>query len=222
MDQITNALTSTPATGTPSATINYANLLVKIARPSSEMNHQSMMNLQKYGMLHQMYHSVLHQIYSVNSGVSNANIILSGITGRITMLIFVLRPTSGVNNDGSFTFTQITNFQLQSSGGTSLCGGQPISDSLYRDVLAKNWSDSTYLLDTSHGSYAYMWVFSSDIKTAVKTGTCLGNYPFTRSEQLQLNFTGSLGSAYQIDIYAYQETVLELTPSGTRKLYVNV
>ena len=61
----------------------------------------------------------------------------------------------------------------------------------------------------SNSANVYCWSFSSNINEALHDGKMYGAKKFYGNEQLVLNFTSSLASTVQVDIWGYAQSVLE-------------
>jgi len=221
LDTVANCLYENSATGTASATISSCNLLAKVSRTSPELNNSTAVALKRHGALHNLYHSTLYMPVVAQSGISTISIPLTALNGNIAGIFFTVQPTASLIDLGNYAYTQITSYNILSNGGNSLVGGQPISDAMSRFQLGKYYFDSTFLCETTSNSYVYFYSFSCDIKKALETGSCLGSHRFSGAEILQINFASALTATNQINIWALQESCLELTHNGVRKLYIS-
>lgn len=219
MNSVANIVNQSTLTGTPVATVNYCNLIAKVTRlPQSIANQQlGIMNNQPFTS---MFHDVRYGTFTVQSGVSSTNLVLTPIVGRVAALFFTVRPTTGLTGNNAYNFTAISSFAILNSSSANIVGGQPIVSNLALQVLGNYISKSSYLLETSTGSNpygtvtnnganVYVWSFSSDLLGALYNGQALNSYTFQGNEQLQITFTGSLGAAVQVDVFAYTEQLLQ-------------
>ena len=212
----------TSGTGTATATINSVNLIAKVIRLRDEETNVLKMELFSKQRLHAKFNDLKNQSYTVNSGVSSTNIVLSAITGPICYLIFVVRPTASLTGNNAFNFTAIASYEILNSSGQNIVGGQPISNSQALLVNGNDWCSSSYLTEnalgvTNNGANVYIHSFSADPVDSAQHARSLGAYNFSGSEQLKLNFVGSLGASVQVDCLAYCESVLEQTKTTVNK-----
>lgn len=202
--------------GTPSANIISCVALCKV----SKIPRYSQALVEQYNRVphHIRFNDTIHMSITQASGVSQSRHVLSGITGNISYLVFVVRPTAQTGSN-LYTFTGLNGYELLDGASESLVGGQQITDLVSRNIHGKSFSPySSYLAET--GSHAYLWSFSKDAMETATTGNNLGSYPFRGNEILQLYYTGSLSSSVQIDIYAHRYAVLEVRGSSVKKLSV--
>jgi hypothetical protein len=228
MNSLSTIVNQSTLTGTPVATINYCNVIAKVCRlPASLANQQlTIMNNQPFSS---MFHDTRYGTFTIQSGVTSTNIVLTPIVGRVAGLIFTVRPTTGLTGNNVYNFTAISSFALLNASSANIVGGQPIISNLALQVLGNYISKSSYLTETSTGSNpygtvtnnganVYVWSFSSDLLGSLYNGQCLNSYTFVGNEQLQINFTSSLASAVQVDVYAYTEQILQQGSSSVVKV----
>ena len=215
-------VSSTIGTGTATASINSCNLLMNCTRLREE--EANMLRQQMYfnKASHFKFNDLKVQSYTVNSGVSATNIVMSAITGPISFLVFVVRPSASLTGAGEFAFTAISQYEILNSAGQNIVGGQPISNSQALLVLGNANTRSSYLAETALGitnnnANVYVYSFGADCSESASNAVGLGNYKFTGSEQLKLTFTGSLGASTQVDILAYTESLVSFTKGSVKK-----
>lgn len=221
MDTLAN---NTSGTGTAVATINYANLLAKVVRlraHESDAKHNELMK-RPY---HFKFNDLHYMTSTVNSGVSSTNIILTGINGPVNFLMFTVRPTASLTGNNEFVYTQISSYSLLDSAGTNMVGGQDLNSEYSLTVLARDWILSSYLAEqavgiTDNKANVYLYSFSADPADGFNTGLSYGAKLFNGSEQLKVNFNSALGANVQVDIYAFCDSVVEVSPNNVRKLTV--
>jgi hypothetical protein len=63
-----------------------------------------------------------------------------------------------------------------------------------------------------------MYSFANDPISAANFGTSSGSFKFQGSEQLQLQFASPITTGLTLDIYAFCEASLEITPTYVKKL----
>lgn len=213
-------------TGTATASINYCNLLVKCIRLREEEANMYRNEMSIRKSLNYKFSDVRVQSSVVNAGVTNTSIVLTGITGPVSHLIFIVRPTNALTNAGYFSYSAIANYDILNNAGQNICGGQPISNSQALLILGSNNTVSSYLGETSLGSTnnnanVYIYSFSADCSESANNAVSLGAYNFTSSEQLQITFSSALGSAVQVDVFAYVESIVAFTRGTVKKNVYN-
>lgn len=213
LKNMNDVIVKTTGTGTATTSINFSNLIVKAIKLPAHIiqkNHQDLMKKP----FHTLFHDVRYQTNVLSSGISNATIVLSSITGRCPYLFFVVR-NSGFDSNGVNTFLKLKNFAILSASGENIVGGQPISDTVNLEHSTQ-WSLSQYQLEAN--SYVYTWSFSSDCVEAFHTGKALSSHSFVGAEQLQIQFDSATSNAVQVDLWAQTECLLEMKHNTVRKL----
>ena len=220
VDNLTNLYATTTAyTGTAVATISSASVICKVLRLDPNTA-QSRLNAMVKKPEHNLYHSVRYGQFSINSGVSSSTIVLTPVVGSVAFMFFTVRNTNALTGDGAFKFNAIQSFNLLGSDGSSIVGGQPIPSQIAIQYLQQYYSRSSYTTETSIGSLLtgatndnganlYAWSFSHDPVNAITNGQALGSRKMIGAEQLQLYFPSALGSAVQVDVYAFCEGIIE-------------
>ena len=201
--------------GPATSTINFANLICRITRNGSDINASKMHHLSKQ-VHHHKFLETRYGTYSLSSGQTQYTKVLNSIVGKVDFFLFVVRPT-GWTGDGFHTFSQISNFSILDSTSTNITGGQPISSALCLGKLAKDFAKSSYLTDLANGAYAYFYTFSADAADAVETGRSYNHFRFQGQEQLQITFSTVTASPFSVDVYAFCQSVLEVSPSYVKK-----
>jgi hypothetical protein len=215
-------------TGTPAMTINFANLVCKTTKLTPDVLSNKVANMQS-NPEHQLYHDLRYGIFNINAGVSNSQIVLSSIVGKVAFFFFTAKFVNALSGDGAFTYNKITNFSILDSTSTNITSGQPISDALSLNYLSQYWTNSSYLSETAtgsningtivnNGSNVYCWSFSSNPMSALNEGRLLSSRQFFGNEQLQITWTGSLASNVQVEVYAMCESILEQGMMTVKKL----
>ncbi len=116
--------------------------------------------------------------------------------------------------------------------------------SLVQQYLSRKWTASSYYSDirnmyydqqiwsTSYAtslafnssrnfqstSYAIMYSFCDNPVEAATSGVSSGGFRFYGSEQLQIKFDTATTSALNVDIYAFVESAIEVSPTYIKKL----
>jgi hypothetical protein len=216
---ITSCVNSTGCSGTPVATLS-ATLLARISYLDQNTMQQRLQFISKTPR-HYKYMETKYQPININSGVNSATLILSSITGRCDTLFFVCRPTNALSGSSTTSFTQLSSYNLLNSSGTSLIGGQIVSDRVAQLALNKWWSLSSFSTEGYTGvndSFVYMWSFSSDPSKTHHSGANQNYHVMHGNEQLILNFSSTLATAYTIDVFASCQCALAQTLNGVQKL----
>ena len=161
--------------------------------------------------------------YTVQSGLASTSIILNNVVGNIACLLFTVRSTTA----GSlpWNYLPIASFALADSGGTNIVGGQAIPAAYAVNLLNKDFCKSSYNTETSYGSNnqsanVFCWSFSADMISALTHGQALSSRRMTGQEQLILTFPSTLTSPVQVDVYAYAESIVDMTLTSVRKINI--
>lgn len=218
MDTLQNNFTVTSGTLT-SCPINACNAICRITRLKPESSQQRLgdMTLRNH---HHIFHDLHYSTFTIPSGSLSSTTILSGVTGNVSALFFVVRASTA--KEQKWVFKQIQSFALLNSSATNIVGGQPVASSLCANILNRDWCKSSYNTETSYGTNDqsanfYCWAFSADIVSALTTGQALGSYKFTGQEQLQINLQSTLTGPCQVDVYSKVQSILEVTPYSVKK-----
>jgi hypothetical protein len=212
----------TSGTGTATASFTSCNLIARLTRLREEEGNELRRQLAVNKFLHYKFNDVKPMSVTVGSGVTATNIVLSAITGPVAYLAFVVRPTASLTGNSAFAFTAISQYEMLNNSGSNIVGGQPISNSEALLVVGNSNAKSSYLSETALGSTnnnanVYIYSFASDAVSSALDGISSGHYKFTGNEQLKITFTSSLGASVQVDIFAYVESVLEVTKGAVQK-----
>jgi hypothetical protein len=211
----------TSGTGTAVATITSVNLLAKVTRHrDNELD--VMKKALSLGPSNYRFNDLKTQSFTVNSGVSAATLILSGITGPVSYLFFTVRPSASLTGNNAFAYTAIASYEMANASGTNMVGGQTISNSEALLILGNINSKSSYLSETALGvtdnkANVYIYSFSGDPSDSSDNAVSLGVHNFAGNEQLKINFTSSLGAAAQVDVYAYTEAIVSFSKQSVKK-----
>ena len=211
----------TAPAGSPIATLNSVNLLAKVIRMGAEEAMAKRQALMKRPQ-HFRFSELRYMPVTVQSGVSSASIVLTGISGRISHLMFTVRPSASLGNDNAFAYTAISGFSILDATSTNVTGGITISHSQAVTLLNREWSQSSYtsevaLSGTNNNANVYLYSFCSDPVELMHSGQASGYMQFLGSEQLQITFASTLGANVQVDIYAYNEAVVEVSHNSVKK-----
>ena len=228
MDSCANCVSQSTLTGTPTSTINFANVICKVTKLSSEIATARLTAMIK-APEHSIFHNVRYSPFNIASGVSASTIVLTPFVGNICWLFFVVRPVASMTGDNAFKFTKISNFAILDSSSSNCVGGQSIPHTLALQYLNSFYSKSSYTTETDIGcnlagdikdnkANIYAWSFSSNPTEALHKGLLLGHKKFVGNEQLQVTFTAALTAAVQIDVFAYCQSAIEQA-AGYVKVY---
>jgi len=181
---------------------------------------------------HHIFHDVRLHLANITSLPPNSttSIVLTSIVGKVAYLKFVIQPVSGITNgDNCFKFQDAKNFELLSSTGENIVGGQPITSVANRKLLEKI-SQSSYQEEfyggsslsggevADNGANIWIWSFSADPVRALKEGLALGSHQFQGNEVLRITNGPVAWQATQIQVFGYTESVLEQTASTVKKI----
>ena len=215
-------------TGTATATLNSANVICKVTKLPSEIA-QARLNAMIKSPEHNIFHNIRYSPFAIGSGTSSSTIVLTPFVGNVVILFFVVRPTASLTGDNCYQFTKIKDFAILDSSSSNAVGGQVLPSALAIQYLNNFYSKSSYTSETDIGcniaqtvtdnkANVYAWSFSSNPVMALQSGLLLGHKKFSGSEQLQLNYTGSLSAAVQVDVWAYCQSAIE-QGAGFVKVY---
>jgi hypothetical protein len=216
---LTSCINMTACSGTPIVSLT-ASLLARISYLDQNTMNQRLQFISKTPR-HYRYNETKYQNININSGVNSANIILTSLTGRVDTIFFVCRPSNALTGSSTTNFTQIQSLNLTNSSGTSMIGGQFVSDRVAQLALNKWWSISSFSAEGYTGvnnSFVYMWSFSCDPSKTAHSGANQNYHVFQGNENLILNFVYTLATAYTIDVFASCQCALPQTLNGVQKL----
>lgn len=221
MDTLKNAFGVTSGT-LISCPILSCSAICKITRMDQATVQQRSEDMRVYGN-HSIFHDLKAGSYTVQSGLASTSIILNNVVGNIACLLFTVRSTTA----GSlpWNYLPIASFALADSGGTNIVGGQAIPAAYAVNLLNKDFCKSSYNTETSYGSNnqsanVFCWSFSADMISALTHGQALSSRRMTGQEQLILTFPSTLTSPVQVDVYAYAESIVDMTLTSVRKINI--
>jgi len=208
-------------TGTELSKINFANLLCTVTRLNSDINSSKLFHLSKQ-VHHHKFNETRYATYALNNTGTNYTVVLNAIVGKVSFLLFVVRPSSYTGDDW-IKFSALSQFSILDSTSTNITGGQPILSELALGLNAKGFAKSSYLSETVRGltnnnAYAYFYSFGADAEDTISTGRTYNHWDFQGNEQLQVQFATTPTAPFTIDVYAYVNSVLEISPSYVKKL----
>ena len=220
MDTLQNAFNVTSGT-LISCPFQSCSAICKITRMDQDSVVNRSEDMRVYGN-HSIFHELKAGFYTVNPGLTSTSIILNSVAGKIACLMFTVRST--VAGSIPWNYLPITSFALLDSGGSNIVGGQSLPAAYALNLLNKDFCKSSYNTETSYGSNnqaanVFCWSFSADMISALSHGQALSSRQMTGQEQLVLTFPTALANAVQVDVYAYSETMLEMSLTSVRKTY---
>ena len=217
MNSAQNVINQSTLTGTPVLNWSSAEVLLRCTRlpPAIVQNEISQIVREKK---HYLYHRLLYAPYNLNQGISNASITLSTLNGNVSHLMFVSRA-----NNAQTGLNQWNYLPIKYAAGASLTGGRPILDKESRLNHSRYWSKSSYLSEVDMDvpvskSNCYIYSFSADPILALASGAKLNSHKFSGQELLNITLPVSLVTASTLEVYAFQEAVLEHNASGIKVL----
>ena len=226
-----NNVITTDRTSIDSPSIK-CDLIAKLTRLGPELNNYYLSQVNK-SPCHYKFHELRFGTFTIIPKVySPTNLVLNSITGNVDWLFVVIRPTSNLTKDDSFDYsTKIKNLSILDASSTNITGGQALSSDQLIHVMAKNWTISSYLQDINvitdenglkPNNNILMYSFSSDpIDSVIHGTTHNGTHRFLGNEQLQIQWDDTMynnsNETYQIDIYAYVQSVIECSATYVKK-----
>jgi hypothetical protein len=215
---ITNVVEQSTLTGTPVAVMNPLYLLIDISRVSSEFA-QSHNALLYQRPQHNLYPSCIQTSYPVQAGATAGTFLLNNVVGRVLYVLILLRDTTvSVRSPASLP---ISSFNILSSSGSSLIGGQAIARANYM-TFVKNWGPSSFLTENSLGTTnnninLAMFSFCGDPTGADQRGVFYNSYKFVGTEQLQLVFP-TCTNVCQVDVLTFIEAAVEFSGTTSKQI----
>lgn len=216
-----NVIVSSGATGTGSVSINQASLLVKCTRVTSDLAQHRILSMKTIPE-HYLYHALIPASFNIQSGVSQSNITLSPINGKVALLYFVVRNVIQTSNDDSLKFNKIKSFSISNAGGSNITTGQQVTSEMSLSYLSPYWTTSSYLTEQAagvsligtvvdNGANVYMWSFSSNPVRAMNTGARLSSHMFSGQETLTINWGTALTQGCTVDVFCMREQYVALS-----------
>ena len=192
-----------------------------VTRLNSDINSSKLFHLSKQ-VHHHKFNETRYATYALNNTGTNYTVVLNAIVGKVSFLLFVVRPSTYTGDDW-IKFSALSQFSILDSTSTNITGGQPILSELALGLNAKGFAKSSYLSETVRGltnnnAYAYFYSFGADAEDTISTGRTYNHWDFQGNEQLQVQFATTPTAPFTIDVYAYVNSVLEISPSYVKKL----
>lgn len=217
MDTLSNQIVTTnnrTFTGTPSATINSAQLLLNVTQlPPSRV--QDITTTLTRAPLSYAFNEERVMTVALQSGSTGYSIPLTGFVGTVSILLFTIRTTSPT---GAYQWNYNTNlysFEVLNGNSISIVGGQPYLDLQARYQAASRWINTTYPIVSGAGAYFYSW--STSPEDSENDSSHFGSYMFTANETLNLKFNVAPTSNIQVDLFALTHSAVQVGSGGSVK-----
>jgi len=231
---------------TPSAGLT-CNLLCNVTRLGQDVNLYRLQALNR-SVEHYKFLELRYGTTTIQAGVTSFNYVLNAITGNCAFFFAVIRNGRSLNDTTKAgdpnQYEPYSSFSILDSTSTNITGGQPVPMSLVQQYLSRKWTASSYYSDirnlyfdtqiwnTNYAtqlaftngrnyqstSYAIMYSFCDNPVDAANSGVSSGGHRFYGSEQLQIKFDSATSSALNVDIYAFVESAIEVSPVYIKKL----
>lgn len=211
-------------TGTAVASISQINLISKVKRLSQNVITDYHNLLYNHSKLFFKFNDVRNASYQVQSGASSSDIVLNAFNGNCSLLMFVVRPTSGLSGNGLFAFTQISSYEILNSSGKNIVGGVPINNQQALYLIGNDVCESSYLTENDGGvgtdnrANVYVYPFTNDPHSSVHYGQTHGTEKLNGTERLKITYSSALSSSAQIDVYAFMEAGVEYAYDYVKKV----
>ncbi len=216
MNSLSNVINQGTLTGTPVFNILQTNLIARITRLPASMASSELMALSKKSIGY-LFNQTRYATFTVQSGAQQVNLVLSAITGNISSIMFVCRPTTGLTNLNQWNFLPVLNFSYLDAGSTNVVGGLPISSD-FSLLQQGEWNTASSFLTESYtgisNSNVYIYSFSMDCIENLKTGKRLSCRNFVGNETLQILFSSALSSTTQVDVWAFCDQTAVFSPNS--------
>jgi hypothetical protein len=237
LDNLSNLVIVDPASSTPAFSCSLTcNLICNITRLGQDVNLYRLQSLNRK-LEHYKFLELRYGTYAISAGASSATIVMNSVTGSVAYLFAVVRPQSKSSSmiNGAyqnFFYYPVLNFSILDSTSTNITGGQVIPFSLLQQYLSRKFTESSYYDDAWNitgstpgswysptcNSFAILYSFAEDPISGANSGVSSGSFRFQGSEQLQMQFQTALPEGVNIDIYAFVESVIEVSPTYVKKI----
>ena len=121
-------------TGAALSKINFANLLCTVTRLNSDINSSKLFHLSKQ-VHHHKFNETRYATYALNNTGTNYTVVLNAIVGKVSFLLFVVRPSSYTGDDW-IKFSALSQFSILDS--TSFFNASPLLDFEIKPKLFSN------------------------------------------------------------------------------------
>ena len=205
-------------TGIPQSTINSGVLLVKLSRHSQSTLQSKRQIMSPTSPFHSRFTELRYGTFTVNSGTSSSNIVLTPIVGPVAFIMFIVRHTSELKGTGYWTFKAVKDWAILDASSTNITGGVQITHKDALLLLNKDNTVSSFCTE-NHGN-VYIYAFSGNVPDVIHSGRSLGYHYFQGNEQILINFNHPLTTNVQVDVYAYCDAAVEQSSNVVKKISV--
>jgi hypothetical protein len=222
LNPVAQLITTTGLTVTTiAAAINSASVILKMTKLPSDALQREIQTIAKIPK-HLRFHESRYVNGVALSGTSSYTLPLTNIVGKVSNFFFVVRPTTGLTLDATFSYSDILNFAILDGGSTNVVGGQSITSLYNRTIMSQHWNRSFYMLDAFNGtsnSFVFQYSWSHNPFDATNNGKSQSFRQFMGSEVLQINWSSALGANMDITAFAMTQAYVELTPTSSKRIY---
>lgn len=146
----------------------------------------------------------------INPGSSSTSIVLA-LTQNITHLLFTVQAsaTADANESNFSNFLPVLSYSLLNSKNETLINkSSNIDGKLYLFYISRSMNDSTLTVSGDSSQFVYGVSLSSDLKSALRTGSLMGSYPTTSLESLVVNLAAPATAALSVSVVVFYEQLL--------------
>jgi hypothetical protein len=167
---------------------------------------------------HSRFTELRYGTFTVNSGTSSSNIVLTPIVGPVAFIMFIVRNTGELKGTGYWTFRSVKDWAILDASSTNITGGVQITHKDALLLLNKDNTVSSFCTE-NHGN-VYIYAFSGNVPDVIHSGRSLGYHYFQGNEQILINFKESLTTNVQVDVYAYCDAAVEQSSNIVKKISI--
>lgn len=210
-------------TGTGASSVSALSLISRVKRLSKNAILDFENSLYNHGKLFFKFNDIRNAPYQVPSGSSSSDLVLNAFNGYVSLIWFIVRPTSNLSGNGLFSFTAVAQYEILDSAGKNIVGGIPITHQQALLLMGNQICASSYLTEnaigtgTDNGANVYCYAFCNDVESTVHYGMHTGAQKFNGTERLKITYSSALGSNYQVDVYAFNSAGIEYRLDGVEK-----
>ena len=205
-------------TGIPQSTINSGVLMVKLSRHSQGIIQNNLKDMHPTSPFHSRFTELRYGTFTVNSGTSSSNIVLTPIVGPVAFLMFIVRNSAYLNGSNYWNFQSVKDWAILDAASTNITGGVQITHKDATLLLNKDNTVSSFC--TEANSSVYIYAFSGNVPDVIHSGRSLGYHYFQGNEQILINFNSQLTANVQVDVYAYCDAAVEQSSHFVKKISV--
>ena len=167
---------------------------------------------------HSRFTELRYGTFTINSGTSSSNIVLTPIVGRVAFLMFIVRNSANLNGSNYWNFQSVKDWAILDAASTNITGGVQITHKDATLLLNKDNTVSSFC--TEANASVYIYAFSGNIPDVIHSGRSLGYHYFQGNEQILINFSSQLSANVQVDVYAYCDAAVEQSSHFVKKISV--